>query len=371
MSQAELANLVGIKPPAISQYESGARNPSYEVLRKLSYALKVSTEYLQTGLTIKSKKQPVEKSDRVILRVINSLTQQNKEKLVEYAMFLATGRKITLDILFESPSEYANYYLEEKLKDQSSIDIYKLTKELGIKVFDDDLDEGEGLLIQVDHPIILLDNKIKIETRKKFTLATLLGHYIIPWHLKSSYIARKYRKEEKDADIEERLIDDKPFGYSTLLTEEVEEMEAHEFASHILMPSRELKADFIDKNATIETLKKLAYEKYHVSLFVLLNRLVDFADTKYAVVQSQEGKISKVFQGKRTVHTGDVDDKSKAATFFSNPSKKEEIREGEVPASCWFRDAKNNEIVFEQSIYNPEIGRVLTLLTLNQETRSL
>lgn len=366
MSQAELANLVGLKPPAISQYESGARKPSYEVLRKLSYALKVSTEYLQTGLDKQNKKQPVEKSDRVILRIINSLTLQDKEKLVEYATFLATGRKMTVDLLFESPSEYAHHYLEEKLEYQLPIDVYEIAKELGIKVYEDDLEEGEGILIQADHPIILLDQKIQYKTRKKFTLASLLGHYIIPWHLKNSYISRQYsRTNERKEDLYIRQQDEMLFGYSTLLTEEVEEMEAHEFASHILMPTRELKTDFIDKNATIEALKQLAYEKYHVSLFVLLNRLVDFADDRYAVVQSEDSKIIKIFQGKRTIVSGEVDIRSKAASFFSNPSIDEEIHEGEVPASCWFRDASNHEMVYEQSIYNPKLGRVLTLLTLN------
>ncbi|MEH7014212.1 hypothetical protein V7087_25945 [Neobacillus niacini] len=45
---------------------------------------------------------------------------------------------------------------------------------------------------------------------------------------------------------------------------------------------------------------------------------------------------------------------------------KEEIREGEVPASSWFVDAKENETVYEQSVYNPALGKVLTLLTINK-----
>ncbi|MFP5110079.1 helix-turn-helix domain-containing protein [Neobacillus sp. C211] len=363
MSQAELADQVGLKPPAISQYESGARRPSFEVLRKLSFALKVSTEYLLSGLTKEKTQEPLEHSDRVILRIVNSLSQQDKEKLVEYAAFLATGRKVKIDTLFETPSEYAKYYLEEKLDHRLPIDIYGFAKGLGIKVFEDNLDEGEGILIQVDHPIILLDRKITIETRKKFTLAALIGHYILPWHLKSSYISRKYDHEEvKKKDRDELL-----FGHSTLLVEEVEGMEANQFAFNILMPTKELTTDFIEKDATIETLKELADKKYNVSLFVLLNRLVDFADEKYAVVQSQHSKIIKSFPGSRNlISVENVDERSKAASFFNNPSVVEEIREGEVPASCWFKDAKENESVYEQSVYNPRLGKVLTLLTITE-----
>ncbi|MDR6123481.1 transcriptional regulator with XRE-family HTH domain/Zn-dependent peptidase ImmA (M78 family) [Bacillus sp. SLBN-46] len=361
MSQAELANQVGLKPPAISQYESGARRPSFEALRKLSFALKVSTEYLVSGITKEQTQEPLDHSDRVILRIINSLKEQDKEKLVEYATFLATGRKVKIDTLFETASEYANFYLEEKIDKTLPIDIYGFAKELGIKVFEDHLEEGEGILIQVDHPIIILDRKMTIETRRKFTLAALIGHYVLPWHLKSSYISRKYEIDKDKQKNSSNLL----FGHSTLLTEEVEEMEANQFALNILIPPEELITDFIEKNATIESIKELADKKYNVSLFVLLNRLVDFADEKYAVVQSKDSKIIKRFSGKRSLVSFErVDDRSKAASFFTNPSMKEEIREGEVPASSWFSDAKENEMVYEQSVYNPEVGRVLTLLTI-------
>lgn len=366
MSQAELANQVGLKPPAISQYESGARRPSYEALRKLSFALKVSTEYLVSGLIKDQTQEPLKQNDRVILRIVNSLKEQDKEKLVEYAMFLATGRKVKMDTLFETPSEYANYYLEEKIGRRLPIDVYGLAKEVGIKVFEDDLDDGEGILIQVDHPIILLDNKKRFETRKKFTLAALIGHYVLPWHLKSSYIARKFDHEE----VKKKNPNEMVFGHSTLLTEEVETMEANQFAFNILLPPEELTTDFIDKNATIEKLKELADNKYNVSLFLLVNRLVDFADEKYAVVQSENIKIIKRFQGRRSLVTFEkVDNRSKAASFFTNPSDMEEIREGEVPASCWFNDARENETVYEQSIYNPVIKKVLTLLTITNSDK--
>lgn len=367
MSQADLAHQVGLKPPAISQYESGARRPSYEALRKLSFALKVSTEYLVSGLIKDQTQEPIKQNDRVILRILNSLKEPDKEKVVEYAMFLATGRNVKMDTLFETPLEYANYYLEEKIGRRLPVDVYGLAKELGIKVFEDEIEDGEGILIQVDHPIILLDSKKRFETRKKFTLASLIGHYVLPWHLKTSYIARKFNNDEvKKKDSGEMI-----FGHSTLLTDEVEIMEANQFAFHILLPPEELTNDFIENNATIEKLKELADHKYNVSLFLLVNRLVDFADEKYAVVQSEDAKIIKRFQGRRSLVTFEkVDERSKAASFFTNPSLKEEIREGEVPASCWFSDAKENETIYEQSIYNPDIKKVLTLLTItNAETK--
>ena len=49
LSQTDLAKRAGLKPPAISQYESGLRSPSYEALIKLSNALGVTTDYLISG----------------------------------------------------------------------------------------------------------------------------------------------------------------------------------------------------------------------------------------------------------------------------------------------------------------------------------
>lgn len=45
-SQAELADKAGFQPSAISRFETGAAKPSFENLRRLAGALRVSTDYL-------------------------------------------------------------------------------------------------------------------------------------------------------------------------------------------------------------------------------------------------------------------------------------------------------------------------------------
>jgi len=45
-SQLDLANKTGLQPTAISHFETGARSPSFDNLRRLSDALNVSTDYL-------------------------------------------------------------------------------------------------------------------------------------------------------------------------------------------------------------------------------------------------------------------------------------------------------------------------------------
>ncbi len=46
LSQAQLAERLGITKSIISAYENGSRMPSYEVLLKISRIFKVSTDYL-------------------------------------------------------------------------------------------------------------------------------------------------------------------------------------------------------------------------------------------------------------------------------------------------------------------------------------
>lgn len=46
LNQDALANLSGLQPSAISHFETGTRKPSFDNLRRLAKALKVSTDYL-------------------------------------------------------------------------------------------------------------------------------------------------------------------------------------------------------------------------------------------------------------------------------------------------------------------------------------
>ncbi|MCD8508766.1 MAG: helix-turn-helix domain-containing protein [Bacillus sp. (in: Bacteria)] len=365
MSQSELANQIGLKPPAISQYESGARRPSYEVLRKLSTVLKVSSEYLVSGIHKELTEQTLDQTDRVILKIINTLSENNKEKLVEYACFLATGRKMKIDTLLASPSEYASNILKEKTNGSFPIDVYDIGRTLGIKIFEDAMDEGEGILLQGEHPVIILKNDVPSPHRKLFTLAALIGHYCLPWHLKSTYIARKYGNDlggKGDSKEDNQSF----FGQSTLLTDEIEEMEANQFATSLLLPTLELDKDSFDGQPSLETLKSLAYEKYHVSLFLFLNRLVDYSEKKFAVVQSQDSAIIKTFSGEHQLRTGNLDPRTKAASFFTDPSNQEEVRVGELPTACWLVNGNETDYLLEQSIYNPLLRTVLTLLTLKK-----
>ncbi|MDD2509835.1 MAG: hypothetical protein PHP26_01965 [Syntrophomonas sp.] len=113
----------------------------------------------------------------------------------------------------------------------------------------------------------------------------------------------------------------------------------------------------------MDALRKLAGEKYDVSVFSLANSLVDLYPDKFAVVQSDGQKALKTFQGSRPV-CSEVDPRSLAAGFYKSRPKESEVRTAKLEEKIWFQDGKTGAYVLEESIYDPQIGKVLSLLTV-------
>ena len=344
-TQTSLARRAGLKPPAISQYESGLRNPSYEALIKLSNALSVTVDYLMSGKEIEIS-SITDQSVKLLLKISQNLSIERKDKLLKYALLLAQDDSDTVVPVLNNAVDYVAYIFKSMNIDINiiPIDIYAIAKFLNITIYKQIIENGsEGLLIKGKENIIIIDESIKLESRKKFTIATLIGHVIIPWHTKNQYNIRKP-------------------GTSTLLTEDVHEMEAHAFAGNLLMPKIHVQ-NIIKTEPSLENLKELADKKHEVSLTVLLNRLVDCANDKYAMINSKNWNFKKSFPCNRPL-VDRVQPNSKASTFFENPSMVEEIRKGTVPSECWLQDATLGETIYEESIYNPLLGGVVTLLTI-------
>ncbi|MDR3627761.1 MAG: helix-turn-helix transcriptional regulator, partial [Ignavibacteriaceae bacterium] len=81
LSQTDLAKRAGLKPPTISQYESGLRSPSYEALIKLSTALNVSTDYLISGKEVDFDLSN-DKTMVILFKIAQDLSIENKDKLL-------------------------------------------------------------------------------------------------------------------------------------------------------------------------------------------------------------------------------------------------------------------------------------------------
>ncbi|MEQ2527735.1 XRE family transcriptional regulator [Bacillaceae bacterium CLA-AA-H227] len=345
LNQTELAKRAGLQPPAISQYESGNRNPSYDALVKLSHALNVTIDYLVSG--IEQEENITEPTEKVLLKIFQNSTQQKKQEILEYA-FLSAGYQNQLNFFSTDPKQYAKQVFNVTLNGEFPIDIYKLAKKLNLTIIIGNLEgQAEALLLKNNNTIIL-DHNQKHEARIKMTIATMIGHFLLPWHSQASYY---YRKQ----------------GKSTLSTDNIDEIEASSFATNLITPPEILEKDLNEissGNISLKTLKHLADEKYKVSLTSLCNRLVEFDKDRFAVVNSSEFEVTKVFSGSIVIKENyELNQNSKAYELLTTPSKMEELREGRVPANTWIIDSENDGFLFESSIYNPTYKSVLTLLT--------
>lgn len=83
LSQSALARLVGTSQSALSQIESGERNPSFETIRQIAHALDVSPAHL-VGAPVE-KLQPGEEAH---FRLLRSLPPDAKHELEQFAAYL-------------------------------------------------------------------------------------------------------------------------------------------------------------------------------------------------------------------------------------------------------------------------------------------
>lgn len=85
VTQAELAKVIGVSASTIGMYETGEREPNFEIEEKIADYFNVSLDILRG-----KKEQNVDiiiEKDKMRL-VLEKLSQNNQEKLLEYALFL-------------------------------------------------------------------------------------------------------------------------------------------------------------------------------------------------------------------------------------------------------------------------------------------
>lgn len=83
LTQSALARLVGTSQSAISQIESGERNPTYGMIRQLADALGVTPGYLLGGHV-----EELTPEEEAHFRQYRSLPEEAREELKEFAAYL-------------------------------------------------------------------------------------------------------------------------------------------------------------------------------------------------------------------------------------------------------------------------------------------
>lgn len=347
LTQSELASRAGLKAPTISQYESGLRHPNFEAIRKLAGALGVSPGYLLgeyadvrevTGGYTREEKPLLMLLDRIL----EAMTPEEQREFIDYGLYLLSKEKKASDLLLlTSLEEYAAHVFVHLNGGVLPVDLGQVLSRLGIELVEAELEGCEGMVVKGENPVFLIASKPADKNRRRFTVATMLGHIILPWHARNFYRVR---------------------SSSTLKTDDMSEIEAAQFAAFLLMPRQHLAEDFKLSSISLEYLTRLAAEKYQVSLFALTNCLIDMHPERFSLVQSDGHTIFKTCQGSRPL-VEEVHPESIAASFAAQTPSQRETRSGKVKEALWFKDAHEDAFLLEESVFDPEVGAVLTLLT--------
>ena len=86
-TQPELAKLLGLSRSAVSMYESGEREPKYELLTAIAAHYEVDLDYL-LGRDRPAREESDDPDLRLIARAGRKMTPEQRENLLRYARFM-------------------------------------------------------------------------------------------------------------------------------------------------------------------------------------------------------------------------------------------------------------------------------------------
>ena len=226
----------------------------------------------------------------------------------------------------------------------------EIAEEFGIDVLYRPAESYDGALLRIrdaQRGCIVINSRIREESRKRFTLAHEIGHFVLPGQQEVSAPCKQQRIENWDADL-----------YRP-------ELEANRFAADILMP-RGLVAEFVQSEPSLESIRSIA-QLCGTSLTASAVRLITLTPHRAAVVWSQNQKIlwSKLSEGfVRWVRKGEVRENSFAAQCYRKQSVPEQL--APVPASAWLyeKGLQERAQIWEQSVGLKNYGAVLSLLVI-------
>jgi Zn-dependent peptidase ImmA (M78 family) len=226
----------------------------------------------------------------------------------------------------------------------------EIAEEIGIEVLYRPAESFDGALLRIrdaQRGYIVINSRIREESRRRFTLAHEIGHFVLPGQQEVSAPCKQQRIENWDADL-----------YRP-------ELEANRFAAEILMP-RGLMAEFVQSEPSLESIRSIA-KLCGTSLTASAVRLITLTPHRAAVVWSQDQKIlwSKLSEGfVRWIRKGEVRENSFAGQYYRKQSVPDQL--APVPASAWLYEKGLHEgaQIWEQSTGLKRYGAVLSLLVI-------
>jgi Zn-dependent peptidase ImmA (M78 family) len=228
----------------------------------------------------------------------------------------------------------------------------EIAGELGLEVRYREAESYEGALLRVPGSrmgYIVLNSRIKEESRRRFTLAHEIGHHVLPGQQELSVpcIAGRIENWQRALDPAERA--------------------ANRFAAEILMPLVTIR-QWVDSEPSIEAIQSIA-AACETSLSSSAVRLMTLTTYSAAVVWSQEGRArwytpSASFV--RWVRKGRLHEATLASRWMRGEPLPKQPQA--VPAAAWFfeKGLRPGARIWETAIGLPAYGAALSLLVLRE-----
>jgi Zn-dependent peptidase ImmA (M78 family) len=223
---------------------------------------------------------------------------------------------------------------------------------LGLEVRYREAESYEGALLRVPGSrlgYIVLNSKIKEESRRRFTLAHEIGHHVLPGQQELSMpcLAGRIENWQRALDPAERA--------------------ANRFAAEILMPRQAIR-EWLEAEPSLDAVQSIA-AACETSLTSSAVRLMTLTAYPAAVVWSQEAKVRWYTPSAslvRWVRKGRLHEATLAARWMRGESLPKQPEA--VPAEAWFfeKGLRPGASVWESAIGLPAYGAVLSLLALRE-----
>lgn len=228
----------------------------------------------------------------------------------------------------------------------------EVASQIGLDIVYRRADSYEGALLRikgVPRGCVVINSAIKEDSRKRFTLAHEIGHFLLPDQQELSSPCAKNAIENWD----DQLVNP--------------ELEANRFAAELLMPRTSL-APFMRMEPSFESVRQIA-EQCETSLTASAFQLIALTSFRAAVVWSHRNRVrwyKSSGEFVRWIRKGELSEETYAFDWFKKRTTVNGFQP--VPASAWLfekglgKDAK----VWEHSVGLPNYDAVLTLLVIRE-----
>jgi len=248
-----------------------------------------------------------------------------------------------------SPSELASHLLA-RLGMQGKPDIAQVAHRVGLRIVEVDAEAFDGSLVRaLDGPkgIVAVNRAIREASRKRFTIAHEIGHYLIPSH----------RNLENVCTV--GMIESWQNGLTG------PEVEANEFAVELLLPAGYVREPLRLHDPSFEAIGRVA-NQFETSLTATTLRFVTLTELLCVVVWSEANRARWYRRSDAFPFYLSKDilpcDGSLAYRLFEGGRVPDDF--AEIPPEAWLdrRDAARVARALEHSLRLPNYDAVLTLL---------